>query len=180
MGRVTESAKDTKRHAAKSKEWHKVRQAKVEAVERHADKARPPTSFSSAMQGLTRMRANIASVMTICARAYCVQIDAEEKALLPDLEAGVMPEDLGGGKEEADADEDDPPMLQQVVFEASLVSFKTSVLRSFYFSGTSCTAVFGVALRNWSPAMSLLDYTPGLQEPHTSGIAGGQLRPQPP
>ena len=44
MCRLTESGKDTKRHAAKAKEWHKARKAKLEAVERSAEKAWPPTS----------------------------------------------------------------------------------------------------------------------------------------
>ena len=44
MCRLTESGKDTKRHAAKAKEWHKARKAKLEAVERAAEKAWPPIS----------------------------------------------------------------------------------------------------------------------------------------
>ena len=44
MCRLTESGRDTKRHAAKAKEWHKARKAKLEAVERSAEKAWPPTS----------------------------------------------------------------------------------------------------------------------------------------
>ena len=44
MCRLTESGKETKRHAAKAKEWHKARKAKLEAVERAAEKAWPPIS----------------------------------------------------------------------------------------------------------------------------------------
>ena len=58
----------------------------------------------------------------------CNQINEEEEAMLPAIEARAAPEALQGAQEEqgVDEDDDDVPILQQVLFEASLVRLSPS------------------------------------------------------
>ena len=51
----------------------------------------------------------------------CLQISDEEEAMLPGIEAGVAHQAMKEGQEEQDFDDDDVPILQQVLFEATLV-----------------------------------------------------------
>ena len=52
--------------------------------------------------------------------------------MLPALEAGVVPEAVQGAQEELDADDDDVQILQQVLFQATLVSSSQTLLTSFW------------------------------------------------
>ena len=50
-----------------------------------------------------------------------MQINEEEEALLPAIVAGVAPGAVNSAPEEQDIDDDTVPILQQVLFEATLV-----------------------------------------------------------
>ena len=64
---------------------------------------------------------NYASACTLLSTACFKQINEEEEAMLPSIEAGVAPVAVAEAKDDLN-DDDNIPILHQVLFEPSLVS----------------------------------------------------------